>query len=764
MNNDKKSLKFTTIKCDKIFTDDFENMQDNNNISFKKNISIIYAPNGTGKTTLVNILENKKGEARFIYKEKEYSTKDKTSIFHIINDQNSRHIISGKTHEFILGDNIRKENDLKTRIDEEKSRIYKDYKEVLKNDFGIKTIKSAIFKYKEPTSLTKLWENNINNIANQRSKTIDIENLIALIDDAQNLEDMENYDDEKINFVIKDINSEKSILSLILLDEDSIESKNKTGSKNATLYQKNTKAIDILKQYCDTTECIVCDTKNIDPKALLIHKEYSKEEVLKKLTPLMKQVMEWSEQADNDPFNIKNIIFDAIETKDINKLISELYCSIAQIQFQIKYKFLLLVKDSKIKEDKKEYDKLLNEKIELEDEDENYIKTLIEYNFGGTIEIDRDQNKNIVIKIKNIPLLESERENLPLSTGEQNFLSICFELLKAKCLVRKPVKEAEENLKKAIEEKDIKDAEKELKKAKIESEKLIIVIDDPISSLDSIYKNKLVFSIIKILEGIKIIILTHTTDTIRLIEHQYQGCSELYILHNSPNSINGFIPVSKYETEMLLNFNKLTYLFRNIDLNEICDKKLFLISVIPFMRGYASIIGDEVNKDNLSKVMHGYSESNIDIDEIYHSLFKKHIEEKYIVNVNDIINNIKDYSIDKDILNKNKYPLLNKTLQHNLIYLYLRLLVEKSLVDKYKLNIEWKDKMLLGDIIKEAFKDENNPDFKKNRIKIMSKKTLLNEFNHFEGNLSIFQPALDITDDILKREKKDIEELISTLP
>ena len=45
----------------------------------------------------------------------------------------------------------------------------------------------------------------------------------------------------------------------------------------------------------------------------------------------------------------------------------------------------------------------------------------------------------------------------------------------------------------------------------------------------------------------------------------------------------------------------------------------------------------------------------------------------------------------------------------------------------------------------------------------MSKKTLLNEFNHFEGNLSIFQPALDITNTVLKQEKEDIEKLLEEL-
>ena len=51
----------------------------------------------------------------------------------------------------------------------------------------------------------------------------------------------------------------------------------------------------------------------------------------------------------------------------------------------------------------------------------------------------------------------------------------------------------------------------------------------------------------------------------------------------------------------------------------------------------------------------------------------------------------------------------------------------------------------------------------RNRIRLTSKKTLINEFNHFEGNLSIFQPAIDITDQVLEIERTDLMAFISTL-
>jgi hypothetical protein len=43
---------------------------------------------------------------------------DQDTPFHIIEDQNGRNIIAGSTEEFILGDNIRREYELKQLLDE----------------------------------------------------------------------------------------------------------------------------------------------------------------------------------------------------------------------------------------------------------------------------------------------------------------------------------------------------------------------------------------------------------------------------------------------------------------------------------------------------------------------------------------------------------------------------------------------------------------------------------------------------------------------
>ncbi len=85
--------------------------------------------------------------------------------------------------------------------------------------------------------------------------------------------------------------------------------------------------------------------------------------------------------------------------------------------------------------------------------------------------------------------------------------------------------------------------------------------------------------------------------------------------------------------------------------------------------------------------------------------------------------------------------------------MYLRLNVEKVLFEKYDINTSKYD--MLSNIIFESFKG-NNPINIKHCIFFTSRKTLLNEFNHFEGNLNIFQPAIDISDTALEKGKNQL--------
>lgn len=93
-----------------------------------------------------------------------------------------------------------------------------------------------------------------------------------------------------------------------------------------------------------------------------------------------------------------------------------------------------------------------------------------------------------------------------------------------------------------------------------------------------------------------------------------------------------------------------------------------------------------------------------------------------------------------------------------MMYLYLRLNVEKVLREKFPQETRYCE--LLGDFIYKALKGKK---YQSERVKLTAKKTLLNEFNHYEGNLNIFQPAIDISDTNLEKEKNEILQILAEI-
>ena len=362
------------------------------------------------------------------------------------------------------------------------------------------------------------------------------------------------------------------------------------------------------------------------------------------------------------------------------------------------------------------------------DDNEYVDQNVINENIGKDITIvrDEDNDRNYKLKIGNKDLLGTDRKEMELSTGEQNFISLAFELLLAR-----------------------------------HSNKNYVVMDDPISSFDSVYKNKIAFCIIKFLENKKQIILTHNTDLVRLLDVQLNNCFNLYILNNVHDGENGFISVSEREKKLLINLHHLVALFQNKDnqlIGTIHNKKQFLMSMIPFIRGYAHICLDsEDYYGKLSDIMHGYGTQSLDIVPIYNKLFGDVFEATEIIGVTDILE-LDCNSLD--ILDKELFPLLADTLEQTLIYYHLRMKVEKELVDIFGLHPD--DMTMLNQIIQKAFRcRETDPNYEKMRefrVFFTSRKTLLNEFNHFEGNMNIFQPAIDITKSALQKEIREIKE------
>lgn len=719
---------FEKIENEDIFVSDYKTLIRNNEIDFsREGISVIYGPNGTGKTSLVKVLSSEKGtKVKYTYDGEEYTN---GSQFFVINDQNNRNIIQGETKDFLLGDDIKKEFELQEYIANEYNRLCTESISMLKSNYSVSSSSSkSIDCFSEWISIQNIIKDLMNN-RTKGSKT-GVDTYISELEKHTQIT-IPDYEQAKLDYIISDL-SEKNPL---IIEIETIDTSKLANNSHIKEIEENTEAIKILSRFSYKDQCIVCDSNGINSENLLNKKSKNKEEIIKTLDAKTKKIVEKiiDNISEKDPFRIKDIMLGAIETGNLSDvlLLKESIKEYKNIFANKVIKELVqLYKSSDIKIKNEEYQKLINQKPDITEEDFLYIEQIISNNMSKKLQIIRDDKKNIKIVLENKAFLGINREELPLSSGEQNFLSLTFEFLKAK-----------------------------------NSDKPIIILDDPISSFDSIYKNKIAYAIVKILQNKKRVILTHNVDLLRLLDGQFKKCFKLFLFNNTENEENGFIALNSDERDMLINLDELLKTFREKIYEHIKDVELFLISLIPFMRGYSTIINNNDIKENLTQLMHGYKTNTVDIAECYIKLFGNKnniIPNNYKVNVDDMLNKTVD---GKEIVDKEKYPLLNRTLVHSFTYLFLRLLIEKKLVSKYNIDTESKNgAKQLGQIISKAFPENSkNSDDIKNRVFLTTKKTLLNEFNHFEGNMSIFQPAIDITDHMLGKEKTDILAFVNKL-
>ncbi len=711
------SILFKKIEIGTIFTHEFRNFISNNVISFSdQGLAVIYGPNGTGKTSLINTLSGKEGSS-FIaeYKGKTY-TENSDGLFFIINDQNHRNIISGTAKDFFIGEDIQREYDLIEKISKARESFISSLIEQSKTIFNASSASSKSLDIITNPEVKAFLVECLN--VRIKGKNYDASKIVGLVQSSPS-QAVPEFDTSKWNYFITDINDKASLIrTLFQLPLEQV-----TSNPLVNQIEENTEALKVLTKFPLKTQCIVCDNDKIDSPALFSTKTQNRESAIASLNESVRKIVLQVIQTAgiDDPFKIKERLMSALDSGDISKIV-DLQTEFSDYTSLYNKRFIgllnSLLESVTLASDLAEYNKLLLERPSISDEDMMYVEEIISNSMDKELKIERDANNTIRIRLSNNDFLGKARDDLPLSTGEQNFLSLTFEFLKAK-----------------------------------NSNCKIVVLDDPISSFDSIYKNKIVYAIMKILPMKKRIVLTHNTDLLRLLESQYDNSYNLYILNNTPGENNGFVELNQNEKDMLINLNFLLDTFRNRIFQYIKDVEGFLISLIPFCRGYAMLINDQSSYRLLTNVMHGYKTEKVDIAGIYRSLFKTsnpRIPEAFLVSVDDVLRK----SVDMiNIVDPKEYPLLDKTLKHSLTYLQLRLLVEKSLVERFKLPIQ--PRMQLGQIISAAFPNDDVVSLRY-RVQLTSKKTLINEFNHFEGNLSIFQPAIDITTTHLNSEKTKI--------
>ncbi|EGR0623567.1 TPA: hypothetical protein ACN33E_000759 [Vibrio parahaemolyticus] len=703
------------IKKDNIFTDAYLDLTQNNELDFEsKKVCVLYGPNGTGKTSLSKVLNQDKGVEYTLNIDGTEFTESGALIAHVISDQNDRNVIQGETQDFILGENIKKEYELKEKLNNSFSFLFeKELVDLLKKNYQISKMHTNF----DELILDGDIRGYISDIANSRSrgKKIDREKFIDTVYGYE-LPEKPDYEELKLRFFIEDFARDDSIIRALSNYNFQLNGKEQSIVK----LEEQSEAVAILNKFNYIDECLVCDHP-IDAVAKLAQKNKQFDQTSKTMDEKEKEIAEKiiKNLSQPDSFNIKDRVRTAIKKSDksfIEDLITE-FNKYKSVYWQLlKHDFITASTNHMLQEDNEAYQALLKNKPTFGSEDILFIEQFLNESLEREISLERDVNNNIRLMLGGKDFLNKNRQDLELSNGEQNFLSLAFELLKAK-----------------------------------NSTCDLIVLDDPISSFDSIYKNKLAYAILSFLFSKKTLILTHNTDLIKLLEHQAKQCLNLYYFNNIEGESNGFTPINQQEMSILLYIHEFLNLLRGDIKDEIDDEKQFLISLVPFMRGFCQILGLNEEKNKLNQLMHGYCDEIINVTEIYEKLFSDRVlSAVYNVSAKDIIS--WDYTKFNPLKNE-AYPLLSKTLRHTLTYLYLRLNVEKVLVDTYNINTKKHD--MLSNIIFASFKGSEREKIQ-HRVFFMSKKTLLNEFNHFEMDMNIFQPAIDITDKALKKEREQI--------
>lgn len=717
------SLKFKKIENVGIFTRDFGLMTRNNQIDFPHNeeIAVVYGPNGTGKTSLIKVLAGEKNTNLEFEFDGNICTSG-SDTFHVVSDQNKRNIISGEARDFFLGDNIRHEFELQDLLQKERIDFTAAVIAILKS-YKITTVKHPLLALIEDEPLKGFVTDCVNN--KSKGRRYSNEQIVGIMEALTRI-NIPNYEQANLDYLVEDYGTKKPvILQIEALAGETLLPPN----PHVREIEENTEAISILNRF-HKDQCIVCDTCGIDWKALLDAKTKNRDDIKDSLDPKVKELVETIStlSSGSDPYNLKQRFLRTIESGNI-AFIADVLTEINEYRKIFAYILQNTIIDAYTQSDMgtiyHEYHELISTKPDISQEDYLYIQEIVSNSMNKRLSVERDENRHLRIRLSNQEFLGVPRDELPLSTGEQNFLSLTFEFLKAK-----------------------------------NSTAPVVVIDDPVSSFDSIYKNKVVYAVVKILHDKKRIVLTHNTDLIRLLDGQYKHCFKLYLLNNTEGEVNGFIPLSRCEQDMLISLEKLLDAFRTKVPHKVQNAELYLISMIPFMRGYANIVNKKDIYEELTQVMHGYEKEYVDIAQVYIKLFGNPdniLPTNYRISVSDILLKTVDAIT---IVDSTHFPLLNRTLKHSFQYLYLRLAVEKALVDKF--NIDTKRNTQLGQIISAAFPGEDIEQIR-NRIRLTSKKTLINEFNHFEGNLSIFQPAIDITDQALSTEKANLMSFIENL-
>ena len=270
-----KKLKIKKIEYKNIFCEEFKDLTSNNEIEFKKKIAILYGPNGTGKTSLSKVLaaNNQDENMHFEVEFNGSNRVDDSEMFHVISDQNSRNIIKGEAKDYLLGDDIEKEERLAKDIENGFNVMCNSTRSKLKDRFKITTKTHKLIDTVTDNEIKTF----ISNFANSKFQAdkIDKEKYINKVKDLN--EEVSAFDEENeiYKFILENSKDTKSIIYKI----NNLKLEDIKQNIKVREIEENDEAIKIINKFSYKDECIVCDNKEYKKDELLKHKKNNKENI-----------------------------------------------------------------------------------------------------------------------------------------------------------------------------------------------------------------------------------------------------------------------------------------------------------------------------------------------------------------------------------------------------------------------------------------------------------------------------------------------------
>jgi len=277
---EKMQLLFKSIKNGTIFEPDFQNLEnERGTISFKHlhttgGIAVVYAPNGTGKSSFTKVLSADKATSEVAFLAE---TDDRvggvltpeSNAFHIIPDQINRNVIRGKETDYLIGQQIRREYELREQINAAFTDAYSFLTGKYKSDYNVSKVGDFLLSQvsvHEGKSFVTAYKF-IRSIVNPRSHGKDIAQVdyVDYIRDESQKPVVEECDKDKKNWIISDASGKNKITELILnLNNQDIKPNFET-----IQIKRDDDAIGVLRKYHAMDTCIVCDNHDFHGDELL---------------------------------------------------------------------------------------------------------------------------------------------------------------------------------------------------------------------------------------------------------------------------------------------------------------------------------------------------------------------------------------------------------------------------------------------------------------------------------------------------------------